>query len=372
MITNNYPVLFIFGLVVYIGIMITIAYFSSKKGSTEGEGYLMGGRNIGLLLLIATSAATAIGTGTSVGATANGFRSGWLGAVYPLANAMGLITVAFCFSHVRKFKFRTLCEELQFYYDGSHTMRKFMSVIIFVVSIIWVGSAINGGANYLSYLIGMPLLPAMNGADHVLANPDFAFSYMATTVFNPIIGLLFLIAGLSAIMSSADSDAIAGVTTFLTDIYVLIFNRHVKDEDIPKYSRILLVIILVSAFVMTIFATDVMSYISNVIGSLMPGIGVALLLGRFWKRATWQGGIATISIGIIFGICYLLITPFNTWVVNVFGGPALPVTLLTFVTGVVVSYLTPKPVHSEQERVQLVMLSREAEEQKMNLKPLKA
>ena len=29
MITNNYPVLFIFGLVVYIGIMITIAYFSS-------------------------------------------------------------------------------------------------------------------------------------------------------------------------------------------------------------------------------------------------------------------------------------------------------------------------------------------------------
>ena len=160
MITNNYPVLFIFGLVVYIGIMITIAYFSSKKGSTEGEGYLMGGRNIGLLLLIATSAATAIGTGTSVGATANGFRSGWLGAVYPLANAMGLITVAFCFSHVRKFKFRTLCEELQFYYDGSHTMRKFMSVIIFVVSIIWVGSAINGGANYLSYLIGMPLLPA--------------------------------------------------------------------------------------------------------------------------------------------------------------------------------------------------------------------
>ena len=43
MITNNYPVLFIFGLVVYIGIMIAIAYFSSKKGSTEGEGYLMGG-----------------------------------------------------------------------------------------------------------------------------------------------------------------------------------------------------------------------------------------------------------------------------------------------------------------------------------------
>ena len=71
------------------------------------------------------------------GATANGFRDGWLGAVYPLANAIGLITVAFCFSHVRKFKFRTLCEELQFYYDGSPYMRKFMSVVIFLVSIVW-------------------------------------------------------------------------------------------------------------------------------------------------------------------------------------------------------------------------------------------
>lgn len=35
----------------------------------------MGGRNVGLLL-ICTAAATAVGTGTSVGATANGFRDG--------------------------------------------------------------------------------------------------------------------------------------------------------------------------------------------------------------------------------------------------------------------------------------------------------
>ena len=150
----------------------------------------MGGRNIGLLLLIATSAATAIGTGTSVGATANGFRSGWLGAVYPLANAMGLITVAFCFSHVRKFKFRTLCEELQFYYDGSHTMRKFMSVIIFVVSIIWVGSAINGGANYLSYLIGMPLLPAKVMTVFAFAIYVFIGGYMAVVYTDAIQAIL--------------------------------------------------------------------------------------------------------------------------------------------------------------------------------------
>ena len=160
MVSGQYAALFVIGFFVYIGLMILIAYLTSKKGTTQGEDYLMGGRNVGLLLLICTAAATAVGTGTSVGATANGFRDGWLGAVYPLANAIGLVTVAFCFSHVRKHKFRTLCEELQFYYDGSPYMRKFMSVVIFIVSIVWVGSAINGGANYLAFLIGMDMIPA--------------------------------------------------------------------------------------------------------------------------------------------------------------------------------------------------------------------
>ncbi|HBI64118.1 MAG TPA: sodium:solute symporter family protein [Clostridiales bacterium] len=499
MISSKYTVLFVVGFFVYIALMILIAYVTSKKTSIEGEDYLMGGRNVSLPLLICTAAATAVGTGTSVGATANGFRNGWLGAVYPLANAIGLVTVALCFAVVRKHEFRTLAEELQFYYDGSPKMRKFMSVVLFIVSIIWVGSAINGGANYLAYLIGMnmitaklitvlafgvyvfiggymavvwtdaiqtvllfggfvliaimavptaggfeaintaytaagnagamtafgvgsqgvlgvlavalasyygamagptahmrvytaqstktarkailvaavvvacfSILPALvgmsaftlatnTGATAVLENPDFTFAYMATTVFPPAIGLICLIAGLSAIMFSADSDAIAGVTTFLTDVYVLVFKKSVKDKDIPKYSRGILVIILTAAFCMTIFATDIMSYISNVIGSLTPGIGVALLLGRFWKRATWQGGVATMTSGIIFGVCYLLIAPFNAWIVSIFAGPALPVTILTLVVGVVVSLMTPPSVHTEEERVALVMAERNQE-----------
>lgn len=77
MISNKYVALFVVGFFVYIALMILIAYLTSRKGSTKGEDYLMGGRNVGLLLLICTAAATAVGTGTSVGATANGFHDGW-------------------------------------------------------------------------------------------------------------------------------------------------------------------------------------------------------------------------------------------------------------------------------------------------------
>lgn len=67
MISNKYVALFVVGFFVYIALMILIAYLTSRKGSTKGEDYLMGGRNVGLLLLICTAAATAVGTGTSVG-----------------------------------------------------------------------------------------------------------------------------------------------------------------------------------------------------------------------------------------------------------------------------------------------------------------
>ena len=162
-------------------------------------------------------------------------------------------------------------------------------------------------------------------------------------------------------MSSADSDAIAGVTTFLTDVYALIFKKPVEDDEIPKYSRIILVIMLVGAFCMTIFASDIMGYINNVIGSFTPGMAVALLVGRFWKRATWQGGVATMASGILFGVCYLTIAPFQSWLVGIFAGPALPVTIVTLIVGVIVSLMTPPPVHTEEERVALVIAERNQE-----------
>ena len=65
-----------------------------------------------------------------------------------------------------------------------------MSVIIFVVSIIWVGSAINGGANYLSYLIGMPLLPAKVMTVFAFAIYVFIGGYMAVVYTDAIQAIL--------------------------------------------------------------------------------------------------------------------------------------------------------------------------------------
>ena len=70
------PTVFLVAFVVYIAVMIFIGWYSSR-GKSEGTDYLTGGRGLNLLMIFGTIGATMIGTGSSMGAISNGFRSGW-------------------------------------------------------------------------------------------------------------------------------------------------------------------------------------------------------------------------------------------------------------------------------------------------------
>ena len=54
---------------------------------------------------------------------------------------------------------------------------------------------------------------------------------MATNVLAPALGLLLMVSGLSATLSSGDSDAIAGATILMEDIYPL-FNHGKRIPEI--------------------------------------------------------------------------------------------------------------------------------------------
>lgn len=208
--------------------------------------------------------------------------------------------------------------------------------------------------SFITAIIGMSAYTIMVHNGDTLASGDYAFSYMATSVLGPAIGLLFMIAGLSATMSSGDSDAISGVTILLTDVYPSVTGKTIKEEDYPKYSRIALVVTLSVAFLITLFVNDVITYIQTVVGALLPGVAVCMFMGRFWKRATWQGALACIASGTLFGIAILVIPPFTAWVNATMGGPAVPASVISLVFGVVVSLATPADNTPEEERVQAV------------------
>lgn len=181
---------------------------------------------------------------------------------------------------------------------------------------------------------------------------------MATHVLGPVFGLVLMIAGLSATMSSGDSDAISGITILLTDVYPSVTGKTIKEEDYPKYSRIALVVTLGVAFLITLFVNDVITYIQKVVGSLLPGLAICMFMGRFWKRATWQGGMACIISGTGFGLLYLLVPSLSGWVDSALGGAAVPATVISLICGVVVSLVTPADTTPDEERVKAVFDAR--------------
>ena len=196
--------------------------------------------------------------------------------------------------------------------------------------------------SFITAVIGMSAFAIMTHNGDTLASCDYAFSYMATHVLGPAIGLMFMICGMSATMSSGGSDAISGVTILLTDVYPSVTGRKIAERDYAKYSRIALLVALAIAFVITIFVTDVIAYIQKVVGAFLPGVGVTMLMGRLWRRTTWQGALATIFTGTAFGFAIVCVPPFAEWVRLTFGGPAIPATALSLVANVVVSLLTER------------------------------
>ena len=213
--------------------------------------------------------------------------------------------------------------------------------------------------SFITALIGMSAYAIMVQNGDTLASPDYAFSYMATHVLGPAVGLMFLVCGMSATMSSGGSDAISGVTILLTDVVPAVTGRRIPERHYVLASRIALVVALAIAFVITLFVDDVIAYIQKVVGSLLPGVGVTMLLGRFWWRATWQGAFASILAGTAFGLAVLLGPAFADWVKLVFGGPAIPATVLAAVSGVMASLLSAPSAATDAERVAAVFAARE-------------
>ncbi|SKC86310.1 sodium:solute symporter family protein [Maledivibacter halophilus] len=187
-----------------------------------------------------------------------------------------------------------------------------------------------------------------------LENSSFAIPFMAMEVLPAGLGMLILIAGLSATMSSGDSDAIAGVTILMTDIYSMVFGKMPDEDKMVRNSRIATVLTLGIAFVMAAGATNITNYIANMISTTLSGLAVASIMGKYWKRATWQGGLAALIGG---SICSILATNSGE-LMELLGDPTIPSLAGAFIACVVVSLMTSENKVSREEALRLIQENR--------------
>jgi SSS family solute:Na+ symporter len=207
-------------------------------------------------------------------------------------------------------------------------------------------------------------IPAIIGicAHHIdagLEKHDHAFLFMASDVLPVSIGLIVLIAGLSATMSSASSDAIAAVSILLRDIYIMFTGRVPDKNKMIPYTRWGLVGITIVALLVTLPANDIIKYIKDMISFVLSGLVVCTIMGKYWRRATWQGGIAAILGG---GVCTSVFKLNEAWD-SYWGGAAIPSVVSAALVGVVVSLLTRPNTVSDEVALQILAEERQAMEQ---------
>lgn len=466
--------------VVFVLLMFVVGVMVSRKVNS-GEDFLMGGRGLSQFLLMGTTLATLVGTGSSMGAVQFAYNNGWGGALYGAGGALGVFLLIILFADVRKLNFMTFSEELSYYFGASRLIKGVTSIMLFMASIGWLGAHIMGGSLYLSWVTGLDpvvskiivglgftaytiiggyltvvitdvilgiilfggfvlltilsfakigglsglssslpsdmtsffgigqlglipaislvlviavgvlatpsyrhriysaknvitvkkaffitgvlfavfsIFPAIAGMAVRILNPDiqdgFAFPYLATEMFPIGIGAIILIAGLSATMSSGSSDYITGVTILLRDVYQLFTGSVPKKENMVVNSRVALVVVLLIAFVLTIGATNIIDYISNFISTVMSGLFIAALQGKFWPRANWQGGLASMIAGSGTSFTILMNDSLSTF----WGNPIIPSLVAALIAGVVVTLITPASTVSKEEALEILTKER--------------
>ncbi len=476
--------LFLIVFLSYVGAMILFSWRLSRK-QHSGEDFLLGNRSVPFFLMLGTTVATMVGTGSSMGAIGKGYSDGWAGSLYGIGGALGILLLAKLFGEARKHRFMTFAEELSFYYGANKAVKGVVAILVLLASVGWLGAHILGGALYISWITGIDLtwakilvaggfgiyviiggymavvwtdtiqaivlfvgfifmaflsinfltaeqtsqsifskssmlflqgdhlipslslafvifigvlatpayrqriyssenirtikrsfylsggiylffaiIPAIIGMAAFQLNPDlensnFAFPFMATEILPATFGLIVLIAGLSATMSSASSDAIAGVAILLRDVFILVFGRMPDKQRAINYSRWAVFGIVSLALLFTLYATDIINYITYMISIIMSGLFTCVMMGKYWKRATWQGALATLLGGATASILILLVPGWNDY----WGNPGIPAVFVATICGTVVSLLTPpnliSPVDAaqilERERAQMEM-----------------
>ncbi|MDO3388599.1 sodium:solute symporter family protein [Gilvimarinus sp. SDUM040013] len=204
-------------------------------------------------------------------------------------------------------------------------------------------------------------VPAIIGMGAYALNPElenrnFAFPFLAAEVLPLAVGVVVLIAGLSATMSSASSDAIAGVSILMRDTYAMVTGKMPPKNRVIHQSRLALLGIIAVALGFALLSNDIIGYITTMISTVMAGLFVCGLLGRFWLRYNAPGAIASL---LAASVASLVVVNFYQ---GFWGNPVIPAVISSLVVGIVVTLLTPTSKLTSEQALKVLGDERHAME----------
>jgi Na+/proline symporter len=134
--------------------------------------------------------------------------------------------------------------------------------------------------------------------------PDQASSVMAATVMSPLLGAMFVIAMLSAIMSTVNSILLVTGGAFAHDLYKRLVNPAASQRRLVWVNRLSIVVLGVIPFWMaSLRLGDVQAIVIEQAKFIASFFFVPVVLGLNWRRGTKEGAIASMAVG--FAACLI-------------------------------------------------------------------
>lgn len=140
----------------------------------------------------------------------------------------------------------------------------------------------------------------MRGLFPFLPSADQASSIMASTVMSPLLGSLFLVAMLSAIMSTVNSILLVTGGAFAHDLYKRLVNPRASERRLIWVNRLSIVVLgLVPFWFASRKLADVQAIVVEQAKFIASFFFVPVVLGLNWRRGTKEGAIASMVAGFL-------------------------------------------------------------------------
>jgi len=159
---------------------------------------------------------------------------------------------------------------------------------------------------------------------------DQTLPWLVMHVLPPWLAALVVVSVVSGMSSAANGTAAAAGTFFVRHIFPLVTGRYPKRPLVV--GRWALVGVFLLSTGTALYTKSIVAFVVKFLPLTMSGLGIVILLGRFWKRATWQGALAA-----------LVTTPaVSLALMRSLDNPIVPAAVAGAVALVAVSFLTPK------------------------------
>jgi SSS family solute:Na+ symporter len=166
--------------------------------------------------------------------------------------------------------------------------------------------------------------------------PDRALPWLVMNVLPPWLAAFVVVAVVSGMSSAANGNAAVAGTFFVRHIYPLMTGHYPKRP--VQVARCALAGGFLASTTLALYTRSIVDFVREFLPLTMSGLGVIILLGRFWKRSTWQGALAA----LVATPAVSLALKFIPAAAKLRANAIIPATVVGLLAHLVVSRLTPR------------------------------